>query len=239
MWSWYKKSLKLEEARFDNYKQVTGAEKLNCARDFLKNASPKIIADLGGVTDTYAFLHKICPGAAIITINLNKSKTRGCPMHVINDVEQLCINSDSVDLVFAGDIIEHIIDTDLFAKEISRVLKPGGHAIITTPNIAMWTNRLFLLFGWSLGNYHPSMVRHGNPLLSKIPGVHKSVFNINGLKGLFKENGLLAIGVKGYSYATDQNTPAASLRKALNSVLPNGLREGMAMLLEKPGNKNL
>lgn len=51
------------------------------------------------------------------------------------------------DLVVAGEIIEHIYDTDFFLEEIRRVLKPGGHLIISTPNIASLGRRIFLLFG--------------------------------------------------------------------------------------------
>lgn len=51
------------------------------------------------------------------------------------------------DIVVAGEIIEHIFDTDFFLEEIRRVLKPGGHLIISTPNIASLGRRLLLFFG--------------------------------------------------------------------------------------------
>jgi len=40
----------------------------------------------------------------------------------------------SFDRVFSFQVIEHIQDDKLFLSEISRVLKPGGMAFITTPN---------------------------------------------------------------------------------------------------------
>ncbi|RYG73772.1 methyltransferase domain-containing protein, partial [bacterium] len=42
---------------------------------------------------------------------------------------------DLFDTVTAFQVIEHIDDDELFMKEIYRVLKPGGKAILTTPNI--------------------------------------------------------------------------------------------------------
>lgn len=51
------------------------------------------------------------------------------------------------DFVFAGEIIEHIYDTDLFVSEIKRVLKPGGTLIITTPNLVSLGRRLCYLLG--------------------------------------------------------------------------------------------
>jgi len=55
--------------------------------------------------------------------------------------------SDFFDLVFAGEIIEHVIDTDMFILDLQRVTKPEGILIITTPNLASFENRIRLLFG--------------------------------------------------------------------------------------------
>jgi SAM-dependent methyltransferase len=51
------------------------------------------------------------------------------------------------DLVFAGELIEHLIDTDGFLAEIHRVLRGGGALVLTTPNLASFENRLRLLVG--------------------------------------------------------------------------------------------
>jgi len=37
------------------------------------------------------------------------------------------------DMVWAGEVIEHIAHTDVFLNEINRVLKVGGHFMLTTP----------------------------------------------------------------------------------------------------------
>lgn len=51
------------------------------------------------------------------------------------------------DVVVASQIIEHLWNTDGFLKEVYRCLKPTGYAIISTPNLASWHNRLYLLLG--------------------------------------------------------------------------------------------
>jgi len=59
------------------------------------------------------------------------------------------------DVVVAGEIVEHVFDTDKFIKNLHRALKRGGHLIITTPNLAGLGPRLFLLFGktpWMIEN---------------------------------------------------------------------------------------
>ncbi len=51
------------------------------------------------------------------------------------------------DAALAGDIIEHIYDTDFFIREAHRILRQGGIFVVTTPNLASLSNRIRLLFG--------------------------------------------------------------------------------------------
>jgi ubiquinone/menaquinone biosynthesis C-methylase UbiE len=51
------------------------------------------------------------------------------------------IADNQFDFVITFQVIEHIQDDDLFVKEIHRVLKPGGMAIVTTPNIKLSLTR--------------------------------------------------------------------------------------------------
>lgn len=51
------------------------------------------------------------------------------------------IPDNTYDRVVTFQVIEHIEEDDFFVKEIYRVLKPGGVAIITTPNIKMSLTR--------------------------------------------------------------------------------------------------
>lgn len=61
--------------------------------------------------------------------------------------EPLPFEPDYFDLIFAGEVLEHLVDTDAFLKEIRRCLKPDGHLLLTTPNLASWENRVRLLLG--------------------------------------------------------------------------------------------
>jgi SAM-dependent methyltransferase len=44
----------------------------------------------------------------------------------------------SFDVVLSFDVFEHIRDSDRHLREVARVLKPGGHYLLQTPN--KWTN---------------------------------------------------------------------------------------------------
>lgn len=52
----------------------------------------------------------------------------------------------SFDVVWAGEVIEHIGHTDVFVNEINRVLKVGGYFILTTPMHNMIKNLYIALF---------------------------------------------------------------------------------------------
>ena len=51
------------------------------------------------------------------------------------------LEDNSYDVVVSFQVIEHIKDDKKYLQEIQRVLKPGGKAIITTPNIKMSLSR--------------------------------------------------------------------------------------------------
>ncbi len=51
------------------------------------------------------------------------------------------IESDFYDTLITFQVIEHIEDDELFVDEIYRALKPGGVAVVTTPNLKMSLTR--------------------------------------------------------------------------------------------------
>ncbi|MFX1559082.1 MAG: class I SAM-dependent methyltransferase [Promethearchaeota archaeon] len=63
------------------------------------------------------------------------------------DGNKLSYPNKYFDAVLCGDIIEHLINTEFFLKEIRRVLKKNGFLILSVPNIATYYNRFLLLAG--------------------------------------------------------------------------------------------
>lgn len=55
---------------------------------------------------------------------------------------------DFFDVIIAGEVVEHLFNTDNFFKEVFSILKRDGVFLLTTPNLASWMGRLFLLFGF-------------------------------------------------------------------------------------------
>ena len=136
-------------------------------------------------------------GIHALTVDLNNSK--------------LPFEDNFFDLVYAGEIIEHLYDCESFIKECARVLKKDGHLIITTPNLASWYNRFLLLMG-----YRPFFADVGRCPLGKFPvkfatiqeiphELHLHMFTLRALKELLENEGLYVI--KSYGARTDARLP--------------------------------
>ena len=58
--------------------------------------------------------------------------------------------------IYAGDIIEHLFDTNHFLKECFRCLKNNGVLVLTTPNLACLQDRIRFLFGKAPRQVNPT-----------------------------------------------------------------------------------
>jgi 2-polyprenyl-3-methyl-5-hydroxy-6-metoxy-1,4-benzoquinol methylase len=76
------------------------------------------------------------------------AKKKGIEAYIVNlEKEKIPKTLGKFDVVVAGEIIEHIFDTDSFIKKLSSALRPSGFLILTTPNLAGLGSRLSLLLG--------------------------------------------------------------------------------------------
>lgn len=92
------------------------------------------------------------------------ARARGVEVVATDLGERLPYDDASFHLVHSNQVIEHLPRTDTFLREIRRVLRPDGHAIISTNNLASWHNVLSLALGWQPTPCHVSdYVVVGNP----------------------------------------------------------------------------
>lgn len=77
---------------------------------------------------------------------LEKKGIRGCQLNI--DEQPFPFGDNHFDVIYCGEVIEHLFNPDHLLREIYRVLKPGSSCIITTPNLAGWPNRLALMLGY-------------------------------------------------------------------------------------------
>lgn len=79
--------------------------------------------------------------------NAERARERGLEAVVGDASEPLPFARAEFDVVYAGELIEHLFDTQGFLSELARVTKPGGTVVVTTPNLAHLPDRVRLLLG--------------------------------------------------------------------------------------------
>jgi len=79
---------------------------------------------------------------------IKRAKEAGVNAYKMNiSCEKLPFENEYFDIVYLGDVIEHLINPDFTINEVSRVMKTKGFLVLSTPNLACWLNRLLLLLG--------------------------------------------------------------------------------------------
>lgn len=161
------------------------------ARDlFVPNADARVL-DLGtGDAVLYDFFaQRIRPrerfGVDVAPVE------RGDITVVASDLERPLPFADAMfDVVISSQNIEHIIDTPQYCREIHRVLKPGGYAVVLTENLSSWINIACLVMGWepvSLANQFGKTL--GNPFVW-----HSELHTNETVQGLYAKRWWGALG---------------------------------------------
>lgn len=97
----------------------------------------------------------------------------------------------SVDFAFATEIIEHLYSVRPLFGELNRLLKPGGAAYITTPNVTYWVGMLRLLRGET--NLDVDLSKTSALAQDEWRG-HVRYYSLNQLKNLAQHFGFEVIG---------------------------------------------
>lgn len=60
--------------------------------------------------------------------------------HACDISQSWSIPQNYFDIILAGEVIEHVLDTDLFLHQCCDALRPGGYLLLTTPNLSSLAN---------------------------------------------------------------------------------------------------
>ena len=147
-------------------------------------------------------------GVDIIEETIQQAEKNGVKVYRGDLNNPLPINDEAFDVVHASQVIEHIYRTDTFVKEIYRILRWGGYAVITTPNLAALHNMLPLILGMQPISADVSNEIHVGNRFSPYHGVkrksefihHLRVFTYSALKELFEYHGFKVERIVGVGY---------------------------------------
>jgi SAM-dependent methyltransferase len=123
------------------------------ALDLASRLETHDILDVGcGEGDVSVALRELT-GSRVVGVDISEvvvahCRERGLEAHRVSiGDEPLPFPNSSFDLVYMAEVLEHLHHPDPAADEIARVLRPGGHLLLTTPNLACLPNRLLLALG--------------------------------------------------------------------------------------------
>lgn len=76
------------------------------------------------------------------------ARTKGMIAHCVNlNTDRAPYPDGTFDTVVTLDVIEHVFDPTAFIGELHRLLRPGGHLVLSTPNIRKIQRMLTLIGG--------------------------------------------------------------------------------------------
>jgi SAM-dependent methyltransferase len=88
-------------------------------------------------------------GIDIYDDSLEKAEKKGIIVRKADLNTTLPLETESFDVVVSNQVIEHLLYPVKFMKEVYRILKPNGYAVISTENLSSWDNIVALLFGYT------------------------------------------------------------------------------------------
>ena len=166
-------------------------------------------------------------GVDVSRAAVQAARERGLDAKLIEDASSLPFEDAAFDSAVCVEVLEHLIDPAAAVNEMSRVLRPGGIAIATVPNIAHWRMRMDLaLFGRWVGR--------GDARSASAPWLdpHIRFFTVKTLAGLFDASGLEVVETGGYSdIATMMLVPG--LRRFVRDPRPGRVTMAASRLLPR------
>jgi SAM-dependent methyltransferase len=131
---------------------------------------------------------------------------------------ELPVRTGGADAVMLNDVIEHVVDPDQLLDEIARIVRPGGHLLLSTPNLAAWFNRAALAVGTQPAFSEVSLREiHGRPGREVVG--HLRLFTLKALRSLLAARGFDVVDVAGAPYH-DTPKPARPLDRVVAKVRP-------------------
>jgi SAM-dependent methyltransferase len=119
----------------------------------LTRTTPEAVLDVGCGDGSTAVSIRELTGARVFGVDVSALSVAAAVGKGVDattcevGVAPLPFADGSIDVVYMGEVIEHLVDPDAALDEIRRVLATQGCLVLTTPNLACLLNRILLVFG--------------------------------------------------------------------------------------------
>ncbi|MFC9846435.1 class I SAM-dependent methyltransferase [Streptomyces sp. NPDC060223] len=166
-------------------------------------AGAKTVLDVGcGDGSAAATAAPLLAGHRLVGVDWSQDALRRAHAHVPYAIRGeltdggLPFATGAADAVLFSEVIEHLVDPDSALDELRRVLRPGGHLMLSTPNLAAWYNRALLLAGVQPVFSEVSLrAIHGRP--GKEVVGHLRLYTARALREFVAASGFEVVGLKG------------------------------------------
>jgi SAM-dependent methyltransferase len=162
----------------------TVARRLKAQGDFLENNPSAVLVDCGcgDGTNTEKLARRIGThnvfGIEIGTESAQEAlKRRAIPTIRADLNDSIPLQSNSVNVVTALDVLEHLVEPDRFVSELHRVLCPGGYVTVATPNLASWHNIFALTMGVQPFS-GPNITSMEDAEVGVVHKMHRQIYNL-------------------------------------------------------------
>jgi 2-polyprenyl-3-methyl-5-hydroxy-6-metoxy-1,4-benzoquinol methylase len=146
-------------------------------------------------------------GLELVDEIAEQARRNGVEVSQADLAERLPFDDASIDVVHSNQVIEHLSFTDHFLREIRRIVRPDGYAVLSTNNLASWHNVVSLVAGWQPPPCHPSNeVLAGNPanfvdgVAGAVGQMHLRIFTARALASVAAHHGLRLDADRGAGY---------------------------------------
>jgi len=131
---------------------VSAQNRLDESLALIQKQNPRRVLDVGCGDGFFAQRIQRATSARVSGVDISAEATetarrRGIDARQADLDKGILFEAETFDLVFCGEVIEHVFDPDFLLTEVHRVLIPEGLLVLSTPNLAAWYNRILLLFG--------------------------------------------------------------------------------------------
>lgn len=118
--------------------------------------------------------------------------TKGIQTQSVDITKGLPFEDNSFDVIFFCEVMEHVLGyPEEYLTEFCRVLMPGGHLILTTPNLHRISNRIRFFFGRNFLS----------PLINTPDGLmHIREFDQSEMRDYLKHSGFKEVRVTTYNH---------------------------------------